>query len=204
MSVYNVSGTQEDCYPGTRTLKNRFGIRDQKQLALVEQKLVTGLAAQLQEEAVFAQVDFAYYKHLHKSLFGDLYDWAGTVRTITISKKGFVFCQAGVIEETGQRRFARVQRQKYLTGMPTEVFLDELTELYDDLNLLHPFREGNGRTLRLFITLLVRNAGREIRFDHCDPDLLMIATIQAAQGTRDLLRQVFAEIVTEPDTTIDA
>lgn len=197
MAIYDVSGSQSDCYPGTSVLINRFAIREQSQLSLIEQKLVTGLAAQLQEEAVFEDVDFSYYKALHRSLFGDLYDWAGTVRTITISKKGFVFCRADAIEQIGERRFARLRQQQYLTGMETDAFLDALTELYDDLNLLHPFREGNGRTLRLFTSLLVRNTGREIRFDRCDADLLMIATIQAAQGSRDLLRQVFAEIITE-------
>ncbi|MCR4645785.1 MAG: Fic family protein [Oscillospiraceae bacterium] len=195
MTVYDVSGTQEDCYPGTTVLINRLDIHEQEKLSLVEQKLVTGLAAQLQEEAVFEHVDFAYYKELHRSLFCDLYDWAGTVRRITISKKGFVFCRAEEIERIGVLRFTRLQQQDYLTGMSGDAFTDELAELYDDLNQLHPFREGNGRTLRLFMTLLVRNTGRELRFDHCDPDLLMIATIQAAQGSRDLLRQVFSEIV---------
>lgn len=79
--------------------------------------------------------------------------------------------------------------------MNYETFIEELTELYDDLNMLHPFREGNGRTLRLFISLLVRNTGREILFNRCDPDLLTIATIQAAQGSKDLLRQVFSELI---------
>ena len=63
------------------------------------------------------------------------------------------------------------------------------------MNMLHPFREGNGRTLRLFITLLVRNTGRKIFFDRCDADLLTIATIQAAQGAKDLLHQVFSDII---------
>ena len=81
--------------------------------------------------------------------------------------------------------------------MENGAFLDELTELYHELNMLHPFREGNGRTLRLFVTLLVRNAGRDIDFTHTDSDLLTIATIKAAQGDRTLLRSVFEELVPE-------
>ena len=61
--------------------------------------------------------------------------------------------------------------------------------------MLHPFREGNGRTLRLFITLLVRNADYNISFAECDSDLLLIATIKAAQGDTDLLRDVFTDLV---------
>ena len=195
MAVYDVSGTQEDCYPNTTVLINRFDIRNQKQLSLVEQKLVTGLAAQLEQEVTFENVDFAFYKGLHKALFGDLYDWAGTVRTITIAKKGTVFCRAEAIEQIADACFSKLKQQNYLNGLNREAFIDKLTVLYDDLNMLHPFREGNGRTLRLFITLLVRNTGRKIFFDRCDADLLTIATIQAAQGAKDLLHQVFSDII---------
>lgn len=102
MAVYDISGTQEDCYPNTTVLRNRFHIQDQKQLSLVEQKLVTSLAAQLEKDAVFENVDFEYYKGLHKSLFVDLYDWAGTVRKITISKK--------VPSFAAQKRLKRLRR----------------------------------------------------------------------------------------------
>ena len=64
--------------------------------------------------------------------------------------------------------------------------------------MLHPFREGNGRTLRLFVTLLVRNTGRDIDFNNADSDLLTIATIRAAQGDKSLLRSVFGELVLSP------
>lgn len=195
MAVYDVSGTQEDCYPNTTVLINRFDIRNQKQLSLVEQKLVTGLAAQLEQEVTFENVNFAFYKGLHKALFGDLYDWAGTVRKITISKKGTVFCRAEAIEQIADACFSRLKQQNYLNGLNREAFIDKLTALYDDLNMLHPFREGNGRTLRLFITLLVKNTGRKIFFDRCDADLLTIATIHAAQGAKDLLYQVFSDII---------
>ena len=59
------------------------------------------------------------------------------------------------------------------------------------MNMLHPFREGNGRTQRLFFTLLIRRAGYEIDFERCDMDELMIATIYAAQGVMDYLRGFF-------------
>ena len=82
--------------------------------------------------------------------------------------------------------------------MKNDEFLDELTDLYHELNMLHPFREGNGRTLRLFVTLLVRNTGRDINFNNADSDLLTIATIRAAQGDKSLLRSVFGELVLSP------
>ncbi|MBQ8921109.1 MAG: Fic family protein [Oscillospiraceae bacterium] len=195
MAIYDISGTRADCYPNTTVLINRFHIQDQKKLSTVEQKLVTSLAAQLEAETVFEHVDFAYYKGLHKALFGDLYDWAGTVRTIPISKKGTVFCPAEEISGIAEARFLRLKQQNYLTGLDDKAFLEELTGLYDDLNLLHPFRDGNGRTLRLFITLLVKNTGRRALFGRCDANLLASAAIQAAQGKKDLLRQALSEVI---------
>ena len=97
-----------------------------------------------------------------------------------------------VFEKTGKLKFQRLAELNYLKKLNKSTFLDELSELYHDLNMLLPFREGNGRTLRLFITLLVRNAGYNLNFSECDSDLLMIATIKAAQGDISLLREVFA------------
>ncbi len=79
--------------------------------------------------------------------------------------------------------------------MEYDEFVSEVSELYHELNMLHPFREGNGRTLRLFVTLLVRNAEYDIDFALCDPDMLAIATIKAAQGDISLLKAVFADMI---------
>lgn len=68
-------------------------------------------------------------------------------------------------------------------------------DFYCATNELHPFREGNGRTQRSFLAQLIRNAGYDINFSDIDGELLMIATIQSANGVDDLLRQIFDEII---------
>ena len=73
-------------------LVNKLDIRDQQLLNEAESILVTSCSVKAEKEPAFKDVDFEYYKSLHKLIFGDLYDWAGTVRTINISKKGTVFC----------------------------------------------------------------------------------------------------------------
>lgn len=80
--------------------------------------------------------------------------------------------------------------------------IDEATDLYDTLNILHPFREGNGRTERLFFSELMKHIGYEIDFDKCDRDLLMISTIYAAQGNKLLLRDFFASNIVKCDSII--
>lgn len=71
--------------------------------------------------------------------------------------------------------------------------MDEIVDFYCVTNDLHPFREGNGRTQRAFLTQLIRNAGYDLNWSEVDGDLLMIATIQSAQGVTDLLRKIFED-----------
>ena len=198
MAVYSLEGSQDSCYPDTTVLVNKLDIRTQELLTEAESVLVTSCSVKLEKTMRFENVDFDYYKNLHRQMFSDLYDWAGTVRKINISKKGTVFCNASDIERIGTLKFERLNKQKFLKEMKNDEFLDELTDLYHELNMLHPFREGNGRTLRLFVTLLVRNTGRDIDFNNADSDLLTIATIRAAQGDKSLLRSMFGELVLSP------
>ena len=172
MAVYSLEGSQDSCYPNTTVLVNKLDIRTQELLTEAESVLVTSCSVKLEKTMRFENVDFDYYKNLHRQMFSDLYDWAGTVRKINISKKGTVFCKASDIERIGTLKFERLKKQKFLKKMKNDEFLDELTDLYHELNMLHPFREGNGRTLRLFVTLLVRNTGRDIDFNNADSDLL--------------------------------
>lgn len=195
MAFYSMEGSQKDCYPNTTVLINKLGIQDQSELNSVERQFVLLKSSQAEQETIFKNIDFNFYKELHKQLFGDLYEWAGTVRSMNISKKGTVFCNFEDIERIGTLKFQRLAEQNYLKGLTKSRFIDELTEFYHDMNMLHPFREGNGRTLRLFITLLVRNAGYTLNFSDCDSDLLMIATIKAAQGDLSSLKEVFSELV---------
>lgn len=195
MAFYSMEGSQKDCYPNTTVLVNKLGIQNQSELNSVERQFVLLKSSQAEQETIFKNIDFNFYKKLHKQLFGDLYEWAGTVRSMNISKKGTIFCNFEDIERIGTLKFQRLAEQNYLKGLTKSRFIDELTEFYHDMNMLHPFREGNGRTLRLFITLLVRNAGYTLNFSDCDNDLLMIATIKAAQGDFSLLKEVFSELV---------
>lgn len=188
MGVYSVRGTPKHCYPGSTVLVNRLGITDQAELDRVERQIVLFKSAVAEREMPFRNVDLSYYLDLHRMLFSELYDWAGTLRDIDLSKKGTVFYPAKDLERLGELRFRRLAEDGFLCGLKKNAFADALAVLYHDLNMLHPFREGNGRTERLFLTLLVRNAGYAISFADCDRDLLMIAAIQAAQGDLSLLR----------------
>lgn len=192
---YNLDPISAGCYPGTTILINKFDIRDEAQLTEIEIVLVTTRTTEWEISPKRNDFSFEHYKAVHNYLFSELYEWAGRVRTVNISKKGAQFCPAENIEALAAQIFARLKYQNYLRNMPHKDFIDAVSDFYNATNYLHPFREGNGRAQRLFISQLVRSAGYELNFSDLDIDLLMIATIQAAQGVTDLLRQILIEAI---------
>lgn len=192
---YTVDAMQDGCYEGTTVLINKYGLRDGKALAKIEAVIVPAKAAMWDANPQMNTFDFVHYQAIHRWLFSDLYEWAGQVRTIDLAKKGTRFCPATELNSMAQAVFGRLRDETYFAGLQKPVFVEQLTDFYQRTNELHPFREGNGRTQRLFLSQLCRYAGYRLDLSRIDGDLLMIATIQASQGTDLLLRQVLEEAV---------
>lgn len=194
---YTLDAAASDCYPGTTVLINRFDLRTQEELDAVEAALVTAKAMQWEERPLCDTFDFEHYKAIHRHLFGELYDWAGQVRSINISKKGTRFCPAEEIPRVGAAVFERLAKRNFFCGLERDAFARELSDLYQRTNELHPFREGNGRTQKVFLAQLTRNAGYRLDFSSVDPDELMIATIYAAQGMEEPLQKLMDRMIFE-------
>ena len=192
---YSIDPISANCYSGTTVLINKFDIREEGKLNEVEGVLTSARYAEWLRAPKVETFDFNHYKAIHRFLFSDLYDWAGQIRTVNLSKKGTDFCPAGEIEPQAKLIFDRLKEQNYFKGLSHDAFVEEITDFYCTTNYLHPFREGNGRTQRAFLTQLIRSAGHDLNWSEVDGDLLMIATIQAAQGVTDLLRQVLGEAI---------
>lgn len=192
---YSIDPLTADCYPGTTCLINKLNIRDEAQLAVVEAGITTLKASELSEHPLSGNFDFAHYKAVHTYLFEPLYDWAGQIRTVDMSKKGTHFAKADEIEQMAEAAFSRLKQHRSFAGLPHDDFAREAADFYNVLNLLHPFREGNGRAQRAFFTQLIRSAGYDIQFSEIDTDLLMVATIQAANGVEESLIRLFTTII---------
>lgn len=192
---YSMDPVSANCYPGTAILVNKFDIQDEEKLNEIESVIASARHAEWLNAPQSATFDFEHYKAIHHYLFSDLYDWAGEVRSVDISKKGTRFTPADKIENQAESIFQRLRERNHFKGLPRDEFVEELVDFYCITNLLHPFREGNGRTQRLFLTQLIQNAGWDINFADMDTDLLMIATIQSAQGVKNLLQQIFDESI---------
>lgn len=190
---YSLNSTDADCYKGTTVLINKLGIIDEAELNKNE-RVITGFkTAELISIPLKPGFDFDDYKLIHRELFSELYDWAGCIRTIPLSKNATTFTAPEKIAEIGSAIFKRLNVCNYFIGLPQADFVRETAELYDALNRLHPFREGNGRTERIFFSRLLRNAGFDIDFSAANADLLIIGSIQAASGVMDNLVRFFDE-----------
>ena len=192
---YSIDPISANCYPGTTVLINKYNIRDEEKLNEIESVIASARYAEWLNKPQSTTFDFEHYRAIHRFVFSDLYEWAGEVRAVNISKKGTQFTPAEYIENQAKLSFERLRSYNYFKGLPRDAFVEEIVDFYCVTNTLHPFREGNGRTQRVFLTQLIRNAGYEINFADMDTDLLMIATIQSAQGVTDLLKQIFAESI---------
>ena len=188
---YSIEASSDSCYPNTTCLINKFNIKDDEKLSEVEAEITFAKAVVLESEEVKPPFNFEFYKNIHRFLFEDLYDWAGKLREVDISKKGTSFCSVKELEKLCEACFNRLEKANYFKGISRKKFVEEIVDLYQTTNFLHPFREGNGRTQRIFISKLIKYNGYDFNFSNINPELLMIATIKAANGVIDDLYDLF-------------
>lgn len=192
--AYSIDAITDDCYSGTTCLINKLGIQDENMLAETEAAIILGKVSLLEQSPIPGDFDFDHYKRIHHFLFCDLYDWAGEIRTIDISKKGTAFVAANKIADCASACFSRMAAFQ-TDGLTHRALAEEVADLYHTVNMLHPFREGNGRTQRVFFTQWLRHLGYDFDLADIDPDVFMIATIFAAQGVMDQLVDFFDQTI---------
>lgn len=192
---YSIDSLTADCYEGTTCLINKFGIKDDKLLSAIEGQITFAKGSELERNPIKGNFDFKHYKAIHKYLFDDIYEWAGKIRSVDMSKKGTSFAKANEIEQLADACFARLKVENYFRDQEFNEFVRNIVDFYCVTNILHPFREGNGRTQRIFISQLIRSNGYEIDFSSINTDNLMSATIQAASGVDVYLKEIFTNAI---------
>ena len=190
--AYSIESSTDNCYEGTTCLINKLDIRDEALLEKTESAYTLGKASFLDMHPLSGNFDLAHLCQIHHFMFCDLYEWAGQLRTVDLSKKGTAFVAANRIEECANACFARISSMDF-SAMSHDELIEELADFYSTLNMIHPFREGNGRVQRVFFTQWLRHLGYDIDFSCVDADVFIIATIRAAQGVMDDLKTFFAE-----------
>lgn len=129
-------------------LENKFGIKNSAELARKEERISKKRAVELFENGMLENLEAGKFQTLceiHKYLFDDIYDFAGKIRTVNISKGNFRFAPLMYLETA----------IKNVDKMPQNTF-DEIVEKYVEMNIVHPFREGNGRSMRIWLDMMLK------------------------------------------------
>jgi len=143
-------------YPGTNVLRNKLEIRDLMALDRAERRLV---AQRVKDGTPSGNFDLEHLKAIHRHLFQDIYDWAGKLRVVEISKDGHQFQFRRYIETGMGDVHRRLVKADFLKGLSPEGFARAAGNIVGDVNYVHPFREGNGRTQLQYLKQLARRAG---------------------------------------------
>ena len=119
---------------------------------------------------------------MHRHLFQDVYDWAGELRTVDVSKGSSRFGNCRMIESYLKQQLAKISSENYLIGLQPDSFIQRLAHYMGEINAAHPFREGNGRIQRAFCAQLAEQAGYFIDFDEASRDEMYTAMIASFHG----------------------
>jgi cell filamentation protein len=180
------------CYPGTTVLKNRRNLRTQKALDRFE----TAITAQRFDEPLpSGKLTEQHYRRVHRHLFRDVYDWAGEYRTVRISKGESPFCYPEYIPRELAKLFTQLRQDKNLGGLSAQQFARKAANFLSNLNAIHPFRDGNGRSQMAFITLLASRAGHPLHLVRLVPTDFMAAMIRSFQGDEAPLAEQLARLL---------
>lgn len=144
-------------------LENKLKINNQIELSKVEEKISKQKAKQLFDSGDINKIEIGTFEglqYIHKYLFEDIYDFAGKIRTVNIAKNNFRFAPLMYLEHS----------LKYIDTMPQSTF-DEIIEKYVEMNIAHPFREGNGRATRIWLDLILKaNIKKVVDWNLVDKD----------------------------------
>jgi cell filamentation protein len=184
--------------PASGVLRNLLGITDADELSQAEAALTASRLVDLERRRLPGSYDLAHLQAFHRYIFGDVYGWAGQLRTVSIAKGGEVFCLPQHLESYAADVFGRLAAADRLRGLSRDRFLRALAELVGDVNALHPFREGNGRTQRAFFSQLAHDAGHHIDWVRMNPEENEAASIAAHRGDLGPLRDMLDHLTDLP------
>lgn len=184
-------GAESDPYAMSNgVLINNLGITETRELNEIEQDLSALALKELAQEALPENFDFAHLRYLHKRIFEQVYPWAGELRTVDIGKGDTLFLRHQDIEKEAQKLFAKIQAEDLQT-VSLEAFSQTVGDFFIALNHIHPFREGNGRTQRLFASQLAAANGKTLSWESVGDEAMRRACIEGATGNvRQMVRLI--------------
>jgi cell filamentation protein len=179
-------------YENSTVLVNKLDLHDQSELDDFEAEITNARAGEPLPEG---NLDFAHFCAIHHHLFQDVFDWAGTPRTVRISKQGSAFCFPEHIDAQATKLFSDLKAKNYLEKLPAKEFAENAAHFLAELNAIHAFREGNGRTQLTFFALLADRAGHTLDLEKLDPNATLHAMIASFDGDESELTAVINGLI---------
>lgn len=180
--------------PDTGVLFNKLGLGTVGELEAAEREITHAALILLRESPVHPTFDLSHLRAVHKRIFGDIYEWAGEIRTVAIAR-GDPFCLPQYIEPSAAAIFRELHGENFLHGLDRDAFAGRLAYYLGEVNALHPFREGNGRTQRAFFEQLARDAGFTLDWQHLDPSRNVEASAAIMRGDAERMRKMLDALV---------
>ena len=174
------------CYKNSDVLINKLDIKDNKKLEEFERKIVLAKLYELRQNNQIGNFDIEHFVGIHKFLFEDIYPFAGLFRTENIAKGNFSFAEWEYIEDELKKLLNQLKEENYLQNLDRNTFIKRLSYYMAELNVLHPFREGNGRTIREFIRQLAYKNGYVLNLKNINPKDMLHACIRSVVDTIQL------------------
>lgn len=184
------------CYPDTSILINRLDIHDKDKLLTTETSLVAIRLYQLYQNPIRGSFDYDHLCRIHQHIFQDLYIWAGKTRMVNIAKTS-LFCLVQFIPSYAESIFPAYLNDCMRAKDNSEKFIHVFTEHYADLNALHPYREGNGRSQREYCRELCLKCGYSFDLRHTNHEEMLFASIESLdKGSNAGLEAIFRKCIT--------
>lgn len=174
------------CYKGTDVLINLLNIRDNKTLQRAESRIVATKLFELRKNEMIGNFDVEHFIKIHKFLFEDIYPFAGKFRTENIAKGYFSFAEWEYIDTELRKLLEKLHKSNLLKNDTRAELVKDLAYYLAELNVLHPFREGNGRTIREFIRELAYKNGYLLDLQKVEPSEVYDAFLKSVIDTTDL------------------
>ncbi|MBB6156831.1 MULTISPECIES: putative adenosine monophosphate-protein transferase Fic [Pseudomonas] len=189
-------GQDPYCYPGSDVLRNLLNIRCEEELQKAERELSEIAISRFR--LLPPPYDLTLFQHIHRTLFCDVYDWAGQPRTVNIQKGDTFFCTAERILPEAEKIFRAMERNAWFVGLNKEELVVAIAETYGDLNVIHPFREGNGRAQRILFEQIIINAGFTVDWWLIKEDAWISANVDAVACDYRGLEDIFENCIGGP------
>lgn len=178
-SKYDVYTTAQSiyCYPDSDVLRNKLNIRDKEELKQAEEEFTAVKQLVLLQEPIKGHFTKTHLMRIHRFLLEDVYSFAGHIRRERISKGSTAFYPPDMIDRQLGRVFDEIHEKKMLLEQNAEKQIQNLSHVMAELNIIHPFREGNGRSIRELIRCMGLEYGLYLNWGNTDRDTLINAAI---------------------------